>query len=168
MKVFDGQLIMLDTISKGYIGALYDDVLMFSGSQVMPTSVSTQAVLSKIISLGGGSLYPIALALLLPVFMQSIVLEKEERLREIMKMNGLKMRNYWFINYIFNLGMYMISALIFVVFGKYILNVDFFTSTNSTILLLSFLGWGLSQVSLSFFFQNFMSKAKTAMSKDFL
>lgn len=154
----------MDTISKGYIRSLYDDVLMFSGSQVMPTSVSTEAILSKIISLGGGSLYPIALALLLPVFMQSIVLEKEERLREIMKMNGLKMRNYWFINYIFNLGMYMISALIFVVFGKYVLNVDFFTETNTTILLLSFFGWGLSQVSLSFFFQNFMAKAKTAMS----
>jgi len=163
MKIFDGQLSMMDLISKSYIRTMQEDAMMISGSQTMPLSMSTAAVLSKVISLAGGSLYPIALALLLPVFMQAIVLEKEERLREIMKMNGLKMRNYWFINYIFNMGMYLISAAIFIVVGKFIMRVDFFTRTNIYVLLLSFLGWGFSQVSLAFFFQNFMAKAKTAM-----
>ena len=165
MKVFDGQLSMMDLISKSYVKTIKDTAMLISGSQVMPTSMTTAALLAKIISLAGGSLYPIALALLFPIFMQAIVLEKEERLREIMKMNGLRMRNYWFINYIFNMGMYLLSTAIFIIFGKYILRVDFFTHTNFGVLLISFFGWGLSQVSLAFFFQNFMAKAKTAMSK---
>lgn len=156
----------MDLIAKSYLSKIAGEkkVFLMSGSQVMPESTSSEAIMAKIISIGGGSLYPIALSLLLPVFMHTIVLEKEERLREIMKMNGLKMRNYWIVNYLVSFSLYVISTLIFIIFGKFILETDFFTDTSFSVLIISLFGWGFSQVSLSFFFQNFMSKAKTAMS----
>jgi hypothetical protein len=46
----------------------------------MPEIASEEMLLNIIFSYTGLSLYPIALSLLLPVFLYSIVLEKEERL----------------------------------------------------------------------------------------
>lgn len=159
----------MDLVSSAYLKKVAEkqNVFMLSGSQPMPESITSQAIMAKIISIAGGTLYPIALSLLLPVFMHTIVLEKEERLREIMKMNGLKMKNYWFVNYLFSFLLYMATTLIFLIFGKYVLVTDFFTDTSFFVLIITLFGWGFSQVSLSFFFQNFIAKAKTAMSKIF-
>ena len=133
----------------------------------MPISTSEGALLLKVIGIAGASLYPIALSILLPVFLYTFILEKEERLREMMKMNGLKVRNYWIVNYVWNLGLYSVSTFIFFIFGRYILNVPFFTETSPAILVVILFGWGLSQVSLSFFYQNFLAKARTATSKHY-
>lgn len=160
----DGQLILLDLVSKAYISSLHQDVYMISGSQIMPETIEDLTFINKVISSSGASLFSIALSLLLPIFMHTIVHEKEERLREIMKMNGLKMKNYWLVNYLWSLGLYIISVSIFIVFGRYVLVTDFFVNTNIYVLILSMIGWGFSQVSLSFFFQNFLQKAKTALS----
>jgi hypothetical protein len=61
--------------------------------------------------------FPLCMSMGLPVFLYQIVLEKETRLIENMKINGMKMSNYWKINYLFNLVFYMITALIFLFFG---------------------------------------------------
>lgn len=53
----------------------------------------------------------------LPVFIYAIVMEKETRLLEIMKINGMRMANYWTVNFIFNLIFYLLTSSIFLVFG---------------------------------------------------
>jgi len=86
-----------------------------------PTTESGNSLLDSIINLAGGSLYPLSLSLLLPVFMYSLVLEKEDKLIEMMKMNGLKIVNYWTVNYLFFLILYCITAVVFMTFGILIL-----------------------------------------------
>ena len=151
-------------MSKSYLRTITNQTNLLSGLQSMPISQDTSNLLNMIFSLIGATLYPIALSLMLPVFMYVIVLEKEERLQEMMKMNGLKMRYYWLINYIWNLTIYLLSVTIFLLFGRYILDISFFTETAMFPLIIILFGWGLSQVSLSFFFQNFISKARSATS----
>ena len=118
----------------------------------MPITVDEKGILDKIFSIVGASLYPIALSLLLPVYMYSIVLEKEERLQEMMKMNGMKIKYYWFVNYLWDFTLFMIACLIFMFFGSFILETSFFTDTSQVVLWTVLIGWGLAQVSLSFFF----------------
>ena len=96
----------------------------------MPITTSESSFIMKIINVTGASLYPIALSLLLPVFMYAIVLEKEERLQEMMKMNGMKMAYYWLVNYLWNYLLYMMTVTIFYLFGYFILELTFFTQTN--------------------------------------
>ena len=97
----------------------------------------------KVINLMGAILYPLSLCLLLPVFIYQITLEKETKLLEIMKMNGMRMKNYWIVNYIFNLILYFITIGVFVIFGWLILGLTFFSDTNWLILTLFLVGWGL-------------------------
>jgi len=71
-------------------------------------------------------------------------MEKEERLIEIMKMNGLNIKNYWIVNFLFNFTIYFLLFVLFLLFGYFILELSFFTQTNIWLLLTVFLGWGLS------------------------
>jgi len=162
LRVTDGQLIMLDLMSKAYIQNHNKKVVMVSASQYMPFTTSEETIVLKIMSILGATLYPVALSVIMPVFLYSLVLEKEERLRQMMKMNGMKMTNYWIINYIWNLLLSLVSSLIFLFFGAYVLRLPFFVETSPWVLLSMILGWSLSQVSLSFFFQNFMARVRSA------
>ena len=49
----------------------------------------------SIIDLVGGFFFPFVLFMLMPIIMSMVMYEKEFRLREIMKMMGLKMSVYW-------------------------------------------------------------------------
>jgi len=166
LNVYEGHLILLDLIDNAYLRTLHNDTWIISGMSVMAQTISGQAIFQVIMNTVAAGLYPIALSLLMPVFMYMIVMEKEERLREIMKMNGLKMRNYWFVNYIWSFLLYLATMSIFIGFGYFVLQTDFFLNTDMTVLIICLIGWGFSQVSISFCYQNFISTAKTAMSND--
>jgi hypothetical protein len=98
----------------------------------------------------------------LPVFIYQIVLEKEMKLIENMKINGMKMSNYWLVNYLFDLAFYLATALLFLLFGMKIFNIKVFTETDPMILVVTLLGWGLAQISMAFLISVFLSNSQTA------
>ena len=102
----------------------------------MPFTQDNNDNIQRIINLAGSTFYPMAVSLLMPLFMYTIVLEKESKLVEIMKINGMKMRYYWLSNFIFNYSLYAITMLIFNVMGGAVLNLSLFTSTNSMLLVI--------------------------------
>jgi len=77
-------------------------------------------------------------------------------------MNGLRMRNYWIITFIFNFILYSITCFVFIMFGRFVLGLTFFYETSYLVLIIFLLGWGLSQISLGFFFSAFLRTAQTA------
>jgi len=156
----DGQLALIDLLSRSYMSMINPNVVLTSGSQYMPMAGIETNFLLKLLSMTETILYPISLSLLLAVFMSTLVLEKEERLREMMKMNGMKMANYWLVNYIWNFFIYLPSAIFFLLFGYFVVQMPFFVGTSLFLLILTVVGWGASQISLSFFFQNFFYKSQ--------
>lgn len=79
-----------------------------------------------------------------------------------MRMNGMKMRNYWLVNFIFNFGISIITNAVFFVFGYIFLNNNFFTQTGKDILFLLLFGGILSQIGMSTFFQVFLASSRAA------
>lgn len=136
LTVADGELSLLDLISRSYLHNLNSSIWLISGVQYMPMKDQDKGWLLKIINITGASLYPLALSLLLPVFMYALVLEKEERILAMMKMNGLKMITYWCVNYVFNFIIFCNMAIAFLLFGYYILKLSFFTVTDLWILVI--------------------------------
>ena len=63
---------------------------------------------------------PVALMMGFPVFLFQIVLEKEKKLIEYMKINGLRITNYWLIQFFFNYFLYLIVIAFYVFCGTYI------------------------------------------------
>ncbi|KCV69346.1 hypothetical protein H696_03778 [Fonticula alba] len=112
-------------------------------------------------SLSGLFTYGLLLSLLLPVFVNNIVHDKQERLLSLMRMSGLRMRVYWIVNYLFNYSLYclvlLITVLVSVSFG-----MKMFTETSPVVYLTIYLLWGHALVCLSFLFSTLLTNSKTA------
>ncbi|CAI2381584.1 unnamed protein product [Moneuplotes crassus] len=162
IRTIEGQISAADLINKAYISKLFPKTTVYTGIQMMPSSPSFTQEIMKMIHLLGGGLFPLSLCLLLPVFIYNIVLEKEQKLIEIMKMNGLRMYNYWIISFIIDMILYIITVIIFILFGRFVLQLSFFYETSYLVLCVFFLGWGICQISLGFFFSVFLNQAQTA------
>ena len=63
----------------------------------MPFTINLDKEIGKITNWTAVTMFPICLTISLPIFLALLVQEKEMRLVEIMKINGLKMKNYWFV-----------------------------------------------------------------------
>jgi hypothetical protein len=76
-----------------------------------------------------------------------------------MKINGMKMLNYWTVTYMFNFIFYMATALLFMLFGNMVFQLQLFTDTSNFFMLVVLIGWGLSQVSVAILLSVFLSKS---------
>jgi len=76
------------------------------------------------------------------------------------------MRYYWMSNFVTNITIYCITMLLFNLVGAFVVNLSFFTNTSYAILILMYLGWGLCQIGMAFFFQAFLNNARSATSNN--
>jgi len=117
----------------------------------------------KVINALGAMAFPVALSLSMPAFLYTIVLEKESRLIENMKINGLQMVNYWFVGFIFNFGYQFIILISYLLFGRFATGISFFTETHFGVVLLAYSAWGMCSVSIAFLLSVFMNRATSAV-----
>ena len=162
-NVVNGALWIADLFNKAYISKLFKDKILISGVQMMPNNTAlSHAYVQRVINLAGGIFYPLGVSLLMPLFMHAIVLEKENKLIEIMKINGLKLRYYWLSNFLLNYLLYIFTMILFICFGGYVLKLSLFTDTHIVILAAILLAWGICQIGLAFFYVAFINKARNA------
>ena len=111
---------------------------------------------------------PYVLQMLMFLITGLIVYEKQERLREIMLMSGLKMETYFVVTYIFYLMQY--AALIFVLWVVAVVLGDLqtFQIHDQGLLFVFFFLWGNVMVSFSFMLSSLFSDAKSAVTCTFM
>lgn len=107
-------------------------------------------------------IFPLSLSLLLPVFLYLTVLEKEERLIQMMRMNGMSMVSYWSINFLYNFAISIMTHLVFYLYGYFYLENAFFQQVSLGVIAVVFLGWMLSQIGLAMLLQVFLSSSRAA------
>ena len=78
-----------------------------------------------------------------------------------MRMNGLKLKYYWISTFIFNFLISIVTFTIFYIFGAFVFNLSFFT-TSSVLLWVVLIGWGIAQISMTNLVQIFIRNAKSA------
>lgn len=149
-------------VTRAYLKTYTDDQLLLSSYMYMPFNGEDKSLLMRIINIIGSGLYPIALSVLMPVILYSLVSEREDKLLEMMKMNGLQIYKYWIMSFIFNFGLEVITFSIFFIVGRYVLQITYFTETSSVLMITVLLGWAISQLSIANFVQVFINKGRTA------
>ena len=77
--------------------------------------------------------------LLFPVVLGGLVNEKQYKLREIMKMMGLKTSVYWTVSYLFAIGLYMLATVMFQLVAIGLDFAYFVKNEYGIVLLLTFL-----------------------------
>ncbi|KAL5544420.1 hypothetical protein UlMin_008204 [Ulmus minor] len=98
---------------------------------------------------------------LFPVVLQSLVYEKQQRLRIMMKMHGLGDGPYWMISYAYFFTVSLIYMLCFVIFGS-VIGLKFFTLNDYSIQFVFYFIYINLQISLAFLVAAMFSNVKTA------
>lgn len=133
-----------------------------SGYLYMPVHPEITSLIDMLINSIATILFPLSLSLLMPVFLYTIVLEKEEKLIQMMRMNGMGMASYWFNYFLFNFILSILANILFCTIGYIFLDDAFFKGTGLTVLAIVLLGWSLSQIGMAVFFQVFLASSMAA------
>lgn len=80
----------------------------------------------------------------------------------MMRMNGLSITTYWFVNFIFNFTISMVTFLVFYLFGVFVIGNAFFTNTSIALIWILLVGWAICQIGISMFVQVFISNSRAA------
>ena len=103
--------------------------------------------------------FPIALAMGFPLLLYSLVLESEEKILTILKINGLQTRTYWTSIYLFYFALFTVTTTIFSVLGWIFLDITFFTKLSGVIITCFFIAWNISQISFGIFLSTLISSS---------
>lgn len=79
-----------------------------------------------------------------------------------MKMNGMKITNYWLVYGTFNFMLALVTNIIFFLIGAIVVNINFFTKTSLGLIIIVAIGWILAQIGLAAFLQTLLDKARSA------
>ena len=80
----------------------------------------------------------------------------------MMRMNGMKMRYYWFVNFVFSFVLSVLTNFVFCLFGYLFLNNSIFNKVGWDVLVVVLLGWLLCQIGLATFLQVFLGSSQAA------
>ena len=103
--------------------------------------------------------FPIALAMGFPLLLYSLVLESEEKILTILKINGLETRIYWVSIYLFYFVLFTVTTTTFSVLGWIFLDITFFTKLPGMIITLFFMAWNVSQISFGIFLSTLITSS---------
>lgn len=106
-------------------------------------------------------MFPLALSFLLPVFVHHFVMEKEGRLREFMKIMGMKTSYYWAITFFFDYVLFCLIITLFIIGGA-AWQLRFFMTIDPVVYLLLFALWGTALIAFSFMISSLFNRTRPA------
>ncbi|KAL9314235.1 hypothetical protein ACSQ67_019687 [Phaseolus vulgaris] len=112
-------------------------------------------------SLLGGLFFTWVILQLFPIALTTLVYEKQQKLRIMMKMHGLGDGPYWMISYGYFLAISIVYMLCFVIFGS-VIGLNFFTMNAYSIQFVFYFIYINLQIVLAFLLASVFSNVKTA------
>ncbi|GJN03426.1 hypothetical protein PR202_ga20870 [Eleusine coracana subsp. coracana] len=125
----------------------------------MPKVATKQKV--DLSSLLGALFFTWIVELLFPVILTYIVYEKQQKLKIMMKMHGLKDGPYWLISYGYFFALSAVYMIVFVIFGS-LIGLNFFKANAYSIQFVFYFIYINLQIALAFFVSSFFSSVKIA------
>jgi len=157
-----GSIWEIGMMNKAYIHEIFPNITILSGLQLTIIKEENYGLNSiRPTAVVASGIYPFSISLLIPFFMYIIIKDKEKKIIQLLKINGVKMRYYWISNFIIHYIIYLILVIFYIVFDIFIFQLNFLRKTSFLLIILTFLGWGIEQIGLSYFFQAFISKERT-------
>lgn len=106
--------------------------------------------------------YPLALGLGFPIVMQFLAQEKEEQVKSLLEINGMKSFKYWLSTYTFFIVFLSCTSFIFYIAGYFLLDDGFFHRISVFSFILFIFLWNSNQIAVSIFLLSFINSSGTA------
>lgn len=112
----------------------------------------------------GKTTFPFGLSFLLPVFVLTLVREKEDRILIMMKMHGLSTFTYYLAHYLHFFFLQAVCSLVFILSGV-IFRLKFFTETDPGVYIIALLVWANTMIALAFVLSLIFNKSRFSLSR---
>lgn len=128
-------------------------------SLTFPDRDYNKIILTNMFQLLNVIFYPFAIGLGLPIILNALAMEKEERIHDLLKINGMSMFKYYLANILFWFLFLSIITVIFFVGGFLMLDDGFFHLNSPFDLAVFAVGWNLAQIVFAFFLLTMVNSA---------
>ncbi|PWZ13877.1 ABC transporter A family member 7 [Zea mays] len=152
---------LVNAVSNAYLKLIKGtgvDMLLEFVKDMPKVGTSFQLDLSSLLSV---LFFTWIIELLFPVMLTYLVYEKQQKLRIMMKMHGLKDGPYWLISYSYFLALSIVYMLFFMIFGS-LIGLNFFRVNEYSIQAVFFFVCINLQIALAFFVASFFLSVKMA------
>ena len=106
--------------------------------------------------------YPMALGLGFPIIMYFLGQEKEERIKSLLEINGMKSYKYWLSTFVFFMIFFSLTSFVFYLTGYLLLEDGFFHKIPVGSFILFITLWNCNQIFFSIFLMSFINSSGTA------
>lgn len=130
ITVAEGLMTLMDILTRNIMHNVNQKVFITSAYSYIPFSSYGKSILNSLYYVVCASLVPVAMGLLLPLFMYSAVLERETRIKGIMKSHGLTEVVYWLSISFTNFLLFLIIYGVFALCGHYVFDIPFFVHVS--------------------------------------
>ena len=108
------------------------------------------------------TLFPVAMSMGFPMLLYILVMEKEEGVRDLMTINGLKMKYYWLCYYIYYFIVLSVVSVFFVLLGWIMIDMPYFQQTSIIVQIFMLSIWNIAQISWGQLLSTFIKSARLA------
>lgn len=122
----------------------------------------TYALYLKVFEAVSVMFYPLALGLGFPIVMYFLAQEKEEQVKNLLEINGMKSFKYWLSTYTFFITFLSLTSIVFYIAGHLLLDDGFFHRISIFSFLIFTLLWNSNQIAVSIFLLSFINSSGTA------
>lgn len=124
----------MDIVTRSILHHVNPDVFSVSSYSYIQASDQGKTIIDSAYYLVSAGLLPVAMGFMLPVFMHSAVLERESKIKGIMKSHGLKEIIYWMVVSTTGILLYLAVYGVFAISAQFIFAMPLFLHTNSWLL----------------------------------
>lgn len=106
--------------------------------------------------------YPLALGLGFPIILYFLAQEKEEKIKSLLEINGMRSYKYWLSTYVFFMIFFSLTSFVFYLTGFLLLDDGFFHKIPVFEFILFITLWNSNQILFSIFLMAFINSSGTA------
>jgi hypothetical protein len=162
-------------VTESFVGHINSVTNMYVSAQVSDDGTNVIAFVSPMvddnsfkgftevaISLVTINMFPVALCLGFPLMLFVQVMEKEEKIMELLIINGLETKQYWKAFYVYNFIQLTTVLLVFILSAKIFVDIEYFQKSSMLIFFWFLSIWNLAQISFALLVSTFVAKSSTA------
>lgn len=154
----------MNMLTNLHIQNLFQDDTTNIISLVSPTvdSSTMQSLIEAALSIVTIDMFPCALCLGFPLMLFVLVMEKEEKIKDLLDINGLVTSSYWVAFYVYNFIVLSFVAILFLGVAKFTIKIEYFEKSNILLIFWFLSIWNLAQISFALFTSTFIKTSSMA------
>lgn len=125
-------------------------------------STFIEELIQSALALICSNMFPVSLCLGFPIMLFVLTMEKEEKIKNLLEINGLNVKSYWLSFFLYYFIVLELTLLVWMLVGKIWINIEFFQDAGFLITFWILSVWNMAQIGFTLFISTFMKSSRAS------